>query len=319
MSAPAQISQDPTTVAEIATRPKRRQSSSRPAWEEAPHPVATVLKVLLLSAIVAAIVAPLWMVVVTSLSTQETVNNAGGMVLIPDGLTLSAYRRILAGGVVTRAVGVSILITSVGTAIALTVSIMAAYALSKPTMPGHRPLLFLFLMTMFFSAGIIPNYLLISNLGLLNNLWALILPGTVSAFNIVILRSFFMNLDQGILDAARIDGAGEGRILAALVIPLSKAVIAVVGLFYGVGYWNSFFSAMLYLNESAKWPLQLVLRAYVLQGQQTAEVDMSEVAAVAETSMQMAIVVCALIPILLVYPFIQRHFRSGVLIGAVKG
>lgn len=317
MNTAMDVVQKSVTTTATASLPKRRERS-RPAWDEAPHPVATVLKTMLLTGVVIAILGPLWMVVVTSLSTQKAVNSAGGMVLVPHDLTLAAYRNLMAGGVVTRAIGVSVLITAVGTGIALVVSIMAAYALSKPTMPGHRPLLFLFLLTMFFSAGIIPNYLLIANLGLLNSLWALILPPTVSAFNVVILRSFFMNLDQEILDAARIDGAGEWRILTSQVVPLSKAVIAVVGLFYGVGYWNAFFNAMLYLNDSSKWPLQLVLRTYVLQGQ-TTDANLTEVVAVAQTSQQMAIVVCALIPIVLVYPFIQRHFRSGVLVGAVKG
>lgn len=298
----------------------RQVLPQRPSWDETPSVLTQFLKLVAIVFVVVAILGPIWMIVVTSLSTPDTVNRAGGLVLVPGELTFSAYQKLFAGGVVTRAIGISVIVTTVGTTISLVASILAAYALSKPTMVGHGPLLFFFLLTMFFSGGMIPNYLLVSNLGLLDSLWALILPSSVSAFNVVILRSFFMGLDQDLLDAARIDGAGEWRILASLVVPLSRAAIAVVGLFYGVGYWNAFFNAMLYINDNNKLPLQLVLRYYVLDGQTSADLEMEgQVISVAEVSLQMAIVVTALIPILLVYPFIQKHFKTGVLIGAVKG
>lgn len=301
-----------------ATEVRRR--NVRPAWEEPPAKLAAAVKIVVLGVTVLAILGPLWMILLTSLSSQATVLNSGGLVVIPGEFSLSAYRQLFAGGVVTQAIWVSILVTGAGTAISLSTSVMAAYALSKPTMPGHLPLLFVFLLTLFFSAGMIPNYLLISALGLIDNLWALILPPAVSAFNMIILRGFFLNLDHDLLDAARIDGAGEWRILGSLVVPLSKAPIAVVGLFYGVAYWNAFFNALLYIHDNSKWPLQLVLRSYVLQGAQAADVDASaDVAAVADLSIRMAIVVCAVIPILVVYPFVQKYFKSGVLIGAVKG
>jgi putative aldouronate transport system permease protein len=187
-------------------------------------------------------------------------------VIVPGELTLNAYTQILSGGVVTRSVLVSVGVTAVGTLLSTTVSVLAAYGLSRPRSFGHRPILFIFLITMFFGAGLIPTYLLVSSLGLIDSYWALILPGSVSAFNVLILRSFFMGIDPAVLDAARIDGAGDWRILGKIVLPMSRAAIAVIALFYGVGYWNAFFNAILYINDNAKWPLQLVLRSYVLQG-----------------------------------------------------
>src|SRR5450756_2315717 len=165
---------------------------------------------------------------------------------------------------------------------------------------------------MFFGAGLIPTYLLVSSLGLIDSYWALILPGAVSAFNVLILRNFFMGIEPAVIDAARLDGAGDWRILAKIVMPMSRAAVAVVALFYGVGYWNAFFNAILYINDNAKWPLQLVLRSYVLQGVTLpgSGTGATTVATGAVTGLpiQMAIMVLAVVPILLVYPFVQRHF-----------
>ncbi|MGX9901170.1 carbohydrate ABC transporter permease [Arthrobacter sp. SA17] len=181
-------------------------------------------------------------------------------------ITLDAYRQIISGGVVTRAVLVSVGVTVVGTLLSMVVSVLCAYGLSRPGSFAHTPILFTLLLTMFFSAGMIPAFLLVSGLGLINTYWALILPSAISVFNIIILRGFFMGIDRGILDSARIDGASEWRILFQIVLPMSKAVTAVISLFYGVGYWNAFFNAVLYINDSAMNPLQVVLRSYVLQG-----------------------------------------------------
>ena len=243
--------------------------------------------------------------------------------LIPGDLTLAAYQQILSGGIVTRAAAVSVGVTVVGTLLSTVVSILAAYGLSRPDSVAHRTILFVFLITMFFGAGMIPTYLLVSNLGLINTYWALILPGAVSAFNVLILRSFFMGVEPAIIEAARIDGASEWRILTTIIVPMSTAVIAVVALFYGVGYFNAFFNAMLYINDNDMWPLQLVLRSYVLQGvalpgSGTGQVDVAT-GAVTGLPVKMAITVLAILPILAVYPFVQRHFTKGVIFGAIKG
>ncbi|MCS6711795.1 carbohydrate ABC transporter permease [Brachybacterium sp. EF45031] len=315
---------DPTRRGTGRSRRGARVRAQRPIWQEAPPLPERLGRGLVLLLVALAVLLPLYTVVLTSFSTEATIQRAGGMVLIPGELTLSAYRSVLGGGVVTRSVLVSLAVTAAGTVLSTAVSVLAAYGLSRTGTVLHRPLLGFFLVTLFFSAGLIPTYLVVSNLGLIDSYLALILPGAVSAFNILILRSFFQGLDQGILEAARIDGASELRILLTIVLPMSTAVIAVVALFYGVGYWNSFFNAMLYLQDSGKWPLQMVLRSYVLEGVQLPGSELMPAGVngaqrPASLAVKMAIVVLALVPILLVYPFVQRHFTQGVLIGAVKG
>lgn len=291
------------------------------AWQETPSIPARIAKALALVGITLAVLYPMYTIVLTSISTQGSVNESGGMVSVPRGITFAAYSQLLSGGVVTRSMLVSIFVTGAGTLISMTVSVLAAYGLSRTGTLFHRGLLLFFVITMFFGAGMIPTYLLISSLGLIDSLWALILPGSVSAFNLLILRNFFMGIDRSFIDAARIDGASEWRILLRIVMPMSKAVIAVISLFYGVMYWNNYFSALLYLNDSAKWPLQLVLRSYVLQGQPVPGADAADTAGaeVAGLPIKMAITMFAVIPILLVYPLVQRHFTKGVIFGAIKG
>jgi multiple sugar transport system permease protein/putative aldouronate transport system permease protein len=161
----------------------------------------------------------------------------------------------------------------------------------------------------------------VKSLGLVDSYWSLALPVMINAFNVIILRAFFMELPEEIIDSARIDGAGDLAILWRIVLPLSKGVLAVIALFYGVGYWNAFFAALLYLNDFSMWPLQLVLRTYVVNQTQLGvdQLPVSGEALPPQESLQMAILVLSIIPILLVYPFVQRHFTKGVLIGAVKG
>ena len=172
---------------------------------------------------------------------------------------------------------------------------------------------------MLFTPGIIPNYLVVKELGLLNTYAALILPVMINVFNLVVMRQFFMEIPEELIDSARIDGAGELRILWSIILPLSKPVIAVIGLFYAVAYWNSFFAALLYLNDNSQWPLQMIVRMYVLQGSSLNAAGAGDGAPLVPQSLQMAVVVCAVIPILIVYPFLQRYFTAGVLSGAIKG
>jgi putative aldouronate transport system permease protein len=295
-----------------------------PPWAERPSRAGGLLKGLILTLITVCVLFPIYLVVLTSFSTQEAVTEAGGLVTVPGHLSFAAYEELFAGGVVSRSVMVSLGVTLVGTAISLTVTVLAAYGLSRPGSLMHRPLLFLVLLTFLFGPGMIPSYLLISSLGLIDTYWALILPGAVAAFNLVVMRAFFMSIPAEVTDSARIDGASEFRILMKLVLPMSKGVTAVIGLFYAVGYWNSFFNAVLYLNDNAKWPLQVVLRQYVLQGQslivgQSGDTTIAGQSLPPSLAIQMAIVVVALLPVLFVYPFIQRHLTKGVIIGAIKG
>jgi putative aldouronate transport system permease protein len=174
------------------------------------------------------------------------------------------------------------------------------------------------LFTLLFAPGLIPSYLMVKELGLIDSYWALILPVCVNAFNVIVVRSFFMDIPQELIDSARIDGASEFTILNKIVLPLSRAVIAVVSLFYAVGYWNAFFNAVLYLNDNSKWPLQLVLRTFVVQGQ-TYQQSLDGSIPPPQAALQMAILVVSIVPILIVYPFLQKHFAKGMLTGAVKG
>ena len=297
-----------------------RPAAGGPGTGAASLPIRA-LKGLVLLACSAVVLVPFLAVISTSLADSKQTTKAGGFVLWPNHPTLAAYRAVLSGGVVTRSLLVSIGITVVGTLLALACTTLLAYALSRPGSFASKPLLLMVLFTLLFSPGIIPNYLVVKELGMLNSYWSLIVPVMVNGFNVIVVRSFFMDLPQDVLDSARIDGAGEFRVLTRIVLPLSKPVLAVVGLFYAVGFWNSFFTAMLYINDTAKWPLQLVLRTYVVND---APLGADNISALGTTpppqqSLQMAILVISLVPILLIYPFLQRHFSKGVMIGAVKG
>ncbi|HEX3815220.1 MAG TPA: carbohydrate ABC transporter permease [Mycobacteriales bacterium] len=269
----------------------------------------------------AVVILPFLSVVSTSIADQKQITNAGGYVLWPNHPSLNAYRAIFNGGVVTRALMVSITITVVGTILSLAATTALAYGLSRTGSFAHKPILMVVLFALLFGPGIIPNYLVIKELGLLNSYWSLILPTLINAFNVIVIRAFIMNIPQDLIDSAKIDGATEMQVLRRIVLPLSKAVLAVVGLFFAVGYWNNFFNALLYINDTTKWPLQLVLRTYVVNNAPLGS-DQLQVSAEAlppPQSLQMAILVISLVPILLVYPFLQRHFSKGVMVGAVKG
>ncbi|MGH4030184.1 carbohydrate ABC transporter permease [Actinomycetota bacterium Odt1-20B] len=297
----------------------QRAREQRPAWEEPPTRVGSAAKAVVLTVLVAVMVLPFLTVLSTSLASRKEITEAGGFVLFPTDPTLDAYRTILSGGIVSRAVMVSVGITVVGTALSLLTTIALAYALSKRGVPGSKPVLLLVLFTLLFAPGMVPMYVVVKELGLLDSYWSLILPVLINAFNLVVLRAFFMNIPEELYQAARIDGAGDWRILTRIVLPLSKGVIAVVGLFYAVTYWNAFFNAMLYLNDSGKWPVQLVLRTYVVQGKSISGDQLGVAHMPPQQSISMAVVMLALIPILLLFPFLQKYFTKGVLTGAIKG
>jgi putative aldouronate transport system permease protein len=307
-------------------RQRARTEAGRPVWEEQPSWFGRLSKPVVLAIVALLVTFPLYVVVVTSLSTTEAVTRAGGLVVVPRELTIAAYVQLLSGGVVTRALLISAVITFVGTAFSLGLTVLAAYGLSRPGSLLHRPLLFVVLLTFLFGPGIIPSYLIVNALGLIDSYGSLILPTAISAFNLIVMRSFFMGIPGELIDSARIDGAGEFAVLSRIVLPLSKAVVAVIGLFYAVGYWNAFFNAMLYINDNNKWPLQMVLRTYIVQAQVlptgaggvTSGSGMG-LAPAPSLAIKMAIVVIAVVPVLVIYPFIQRHFTKGVIIGAVKG
>ncbi|MGC2998971.1 carbohydrate ABC transporter permease [Streptomyces sp. G35A] len=305
---------------ESARTPGRWAAPPRPAWEEKPSGAGLAGKGLVLLLACLAILFPLWIVVVTSLSSRKAIDEAGGLVVIPKDITFVAYQELLSGGQVTRATIISLLVTLVGTAFSMTVSVLCAYGLSRSNSVGHRWILMLLLATMFFSAGLIPTYLLVQSLGLTDTYLALILPSAISVFNILVLRGFFMNISQELIDSARIDGAGDVRILWQIVMPLSRAVIAVITLFYAVGYWSAWFNASLYLNDQDMLPLQNVMIQLVQK--QEAPVGLGQAIKTGQLSglaVQMAVMVMALLPVAVLSPFVQKHFKKGMLTGAVKG
>ncbi|MGP5365356.1 carbohydrate ABC transporter permease [Brachybacterium tyrofermentans] len=309
-----------------APRPSPRTESAAPAPRPRPirdgaGPLEKAFKAVVLTIACALVVIPFIGILSTSIAPAEQVTDAGGFVLFPREIDLTAYRSILSGGVVTRALLISIFVTGVGTLLSLALTATLAWALSRRGTVANKQMLLLVLVSLLFAPGLIPTYLVVRQFDLIDSLWALILPTAVSAFNVIVVRAFFVNLPEELIDAARIDGASEWQIFRRIALPLSKAVLAVIGLFYGVGYWNAFFNALLYLNDASKWPLQMVLRTYVINGTEmgTAEMGQAVEAAPPQTTIQMAILVISIVPIVLVYPFLQRHFTKGVLTGAVKG
>lgn len=296
-------------------------TAPRPVWEEEPTRAGLAFKGIGLTGICLLILGPLWVVVVTSLSDADTISRAGGLVIWPDGVTLVAYRELLSGGAVTRATVVSIGLTVVGTTFSMIVSVLCAYGLSRRGSFAHGPVLMTLMATMFFGAGLIPTYLLVTGIGLAGSYWSMILPSAISVFNILVLRAFFMETAPELIEAARIDGAGEWRILLQIVMPLSRAVIAVISLFYAVGYWSQWFNAMLYIQDSDKYPLQMILRQIVLQHQVPPGAMGQAVSSgqISSLSVQMAVMVLALVPVAVLSPLVQKHFQKGMLTGAVKG
>jgi multiple sugar transport system permease protein/putative aldouronate transport system permease protein len=297
----------------------------RPNWEEPPTVAGQTGKSAVLLVTVAVVLVPLWMVVITSFSTQGSVNEAGGMVLVPHGFTAAAYQQIFTNQLIMHSLLVSLGITVVGTVISMVVTILAAYGLSRPGSYAHRPILMVLIVTMFFSGGLIPTFLVVTALGGYDSYWSLILPSAVSVFNILVMRGFFAGTAQELIDAAAIDGASEWRTLRSVVLPTSRAVTAVIGLFYAVGYWNTFFNALLYLPDNGKWPLQMIIYTYTLQGGAMPGSGVTTTGQyygnqqITPLAIQMAVVTLTLIPILLIYPFVQRHFTKGMLLGAIKG
>lgn len=278
-------------------------------------------KAIILTVVSLAVILPFVGIISTSLAPASQINDSGGFVLFPKSVDWSAYRSILSGGVVTRALVISVGVTAVGTVLSLACTALLAWALSRRGTVANRPMLLLLLFSLLFSPGLIPVYLAVQQFGLIDSLWSLIVPSMISAFNVIVVRSFFVALPGELIDSARIDGAGEWQVFRYIALPLSRPVLAVIGLFYAVSYWNAFFNALLYINNATNWPLQLVLRTYVVNGTQLGSADLGAIseAVPPQISVQMAILVISIIPILLVYPFVQKHFTKGVLTGAVKG
>lgn len=272
--------------------------------------------VVLLTLVGLAAVFPILFVVSVSITPYAEVIKHGGYVLIPKHLTFGAYSMLLEKPAIPKAFTVSLLLTVAGTLVNMVLTVLLAYPLSRRNLRGRSFFLFIVVFTMLFNGGLIPTYLIVQSTGIMDTLWAMILPSAVWTFNLLIIKTFMEGLPQELFESARIDGAGELRVMLQLAVPLSLPAMLTVGLFYMVGHWNQFFQAIMYVQDKELYPLQVVVRDILLSTQ-------AESAQVEETmptaTLQMAAVVVASAPIIAVYPFIQKHFTKGMLIGAVKG
>lgn len=259
----------------------------------------------------------LYVVAVSVTPESEVVRK--GIVIIPETFTFLAYKEVFISHGIGQAYKITLFRTIVGTALNVLFTVLAAYPLSKKYLPGRSTFLIFIVFTMMFSGGLIPTYLLIRSLGLLNSPWVLIIPHLISAFNLVIIKGFFEQLPAEIEESARVDGASELQALWRIILPLSMPVLATISLFYAVGHWNSYFDAIVYLNDSNLMPLQVVLRNILLNIASESAESMANSGTVSKFAVQMAAVVVTTVPILIVYPFMQKHFTKGVLMGSIKG
>lgn len=267
-------------------------------------------------------IVPFLYVVAGSFATEkELVERA--FFIIPHDISFNAYKYIIKDGSIFRGLVNSFFIMITGTFVNMLFTATMAYPLSKSWLKGRNLVLNVIIVTMLFSGGMIPNYLVVKNLQLLDSYWALILPGAINAFNLIIIKNFFQELPAELEEAAKIDGCTDVGIFVKIILPLSKPALASVGLFYAVSHWNDFFNSLIYLNSTKKFPVQIILRQIVLLAQgATADgsaIDFGAGGTPPELAVKMAATVVATIPILCVYPFVQKYFEQGVMVGAVKG
>lgn len=278
---------------------------------------------IILFIIMALVLYPLIFVLSASVSDPIEVVT-GRVVLWPRGFTLDSYGRVFSNSTIVRGYANSIFYTVLGTSLSMILTTFAAFALSRPDLRGRKFFTVMITLTMFFSGGMIPLYLVVQKLHLIGNFWSIILPSLMSAYNMIIMRSYFQaSIPFSIQEAAVIDGCSPLKLLTKIILPLSVPVMAVVALYYGVARWNSYFSCMLYMgSEKEWWTLQLVIREIVIQSTTTEMMDVGLVSLdqiMAKEAIKYTVIIVSSLPLLIVYPFIQKHFVKGVMIGAVKG
>lgn len=243
----------------------------------------------------------------------------GGFILFPKEFSLAAYKYIFSTNTLVRSLGVSVYVTVLGTLINLTLTSLLAYPLSRRHLRGRKWMMLGILFTMLFSGGLIPTYYVVKSLHLIDSLWSLMIPTAISAFNLIILKNFFQQIPDGLEDAAKIDGCGDVGILLRIVLPLSLPAIATFGLFYAVDHWNRYFQAVMYINDNTKWPVQVLLREIVINASSRIGDTSIEEMYIQPLTIKMAVIVFATVPIIAIYPFLQKHFAKGVMLGSVKG
>ncbi|MFD0676631.1 MULTISPECIES: carbohydrate ABC transporter permease [unclassified Paenibacillus] len=281
--------------------------------------VFNVCNVTLLTVLSLSMLLPFLHVIAKSFSSSNAIIK-GDVIFWPVDVTFNNYQYVFSDVSIWKAFGVSVFITTVGTLINLIATATFAYPLSRPEYMGRKYMLMMVLFTMIFSAPLIPTYLVIKSLHLVDTIWVMIIPGLISAFNFFVMRSFFADIPGALIDSARIDGCSEGGILVKIVLPLSKPAIATMAIFYGVSHWNSYQTALYYLNDRTLYPLQLKLRQMIVNQElsNAANSSFSDMIVQSPEGIQMATVIVATVPILLIYPLLQRHFTKGMMIGSLK-
>lgn len=295
-------------------------ATSRPGFiKETPgDKIFNVLNYTLLTIIALACFLPFVNIIASSFASPAEVI-AKPFIIFPETFSLDAYRYVLSTPTIFRSLFVTIFITVVGTILSMVLTSMMAYGLSRPYLPGRRFINFAVVFTMLFSGGMIPTFLVVNSLGLIDTLWAMILPIAVNAFNMIIMRNFFQALPMSLEESARIDGAGDFLIFRKIMLPLAKPSIATISLFYAVAYWNTYMNAILYVNDSTKWPIQILLRQIVIVSSGLQSEGMALDIVPPAQSVKMAVITVATLPMLMVYPFVQKYFVKGALVGSVKG
>ena len=276
--------------------------------------------------LLAVFVWPLWFMLIASFSDPIEVW-AGNVLLLPRKITPVAYERLLQYKMIWAGYANTLFYTAVGTALNMVLTVCCAYPLSRRDFMARKLLLGLFMFTMYFSGGLIPAYIVVRKLGLIDSRLAMILPGAVSVYNMLVMRSFFQNsIPDELREAATLDGANSAQYLVRVVLPLSKAVLAVVGLYYGVAHWNDFYNALIYLYDEKLFPLQSFLRNLLMSSKLTVgsvgeSMSPAEVEALTklEQTLKYSVIIVSVLPVLCVYPFIQKFFVKGVMVGSVKG
>ena len=282
---------------------------------------------ILLTLVFLVVAYPLYFVIISSVSDPIAVSN-GEVTFYPIGFTLDGYREVFKTNTVVRGFLNSLLYTVCGVSVNLLVTLPTGYALSRKDFALKKFVTFFYMLTMFIGGGMMPTYLIVKQTGLLNSMWALIIPGAMGVYNMIVAKTFFStNIPLELMEAAKLDGCGNTRFFFHIVLPLSGAITAILVLYYGQGHWNSYFSALLYINDREKWPLQLELRNILLLNSNTMTKEfiteeMRKEQARREAlanMMKYSLIIISSIPMLIVYPFVQKHFVRGVMIGALKG
>lgn len=275
------------------------------------------INVAILLLVSAVMIIPFIYIILISFATEQEVLSKSFLVF-PTKFSLEGYRYIFSTPILLRSLAVTIGVTVIGTLVNLLLTVLMAYPLARKDLYGRRVVMLMVIFTMLFNAGIVPTFLIVKELHLTNTYWALIIPSAISAFNMIIIKNFFQQLPDGLEESAKIDGCNDLGILFRIVIPLSLPALATFSLFYAVTHWNTFLSAILYINDSNKWPIQVMLRQIVILSEKGLS-DMSEAPPPPSKIINMAVIVFSTVPILSIYPFLQKHFAKGVLLGSVKG